>query len=381
MSKKCLIRAKTLELALKRARTEFGRDSMIVDTREVKAKDPEGMGIQSFVELTVIPRRTASRGPLDPQLEASSQVIEHVGSQSEYLQKLQKDIQRIEHLIRSITETEAKLKFFKEHFPIGEELLTSGVTHAGLRILQSTFEEKVPASERRNRTEALRHLAGYLHCTHARSFEEIAGPHLFLGAAGSGKTTLLIKLATMLANNGKTLAIVAAAPYHGGEVKRIEAAASALMCDAAVARDNAELERALEIYSNKDVVLVDTPCLMSQKRPAAALLFKYLEQRDDLYRHYVCSLTSDFDFLLSEIDLSRKWKSDYIALSKLDLAKRCGKIVDIALSRRITFSFVSFDHPSGIGIRIADPDVLIGLIAPSVGSTDKRKVQEGGGSR
>ncbi len=62
-------------------------------------------------------------------------------------------------------------------------------------------------------------------------------------------------------------AIIVAAPYHSGEVKRIEVAASAIICDAADVRDAAELDAALEMYSKKDAVLIDAPCLISRRRP------------------------------------------------------------------------------------------------------------------
>jgi hypothetical protein len=384
MNKKFRIRAKTLELAIRRARVQFGNDSMIEDTRHLKVKDPQGLGIEPLVEITIVPGK--ARGPvsLDPELEAASRVFPYVESHGEYLEKLQEDVKRIESLIKSVAWTEAKLQSVGQNFPLGDTLLASGAAPGSVRVLQSSFEEKIPASQWHSIEEARRHLSRYLECSHAGSFAEIAGPHVFLGSAGCGKTSLVINLATALGQLRKEIAILVVTPYHSGEVKRIETAAAAILCDAAVIRDVAEFDEAMAMYSGKDVILIDTPCWLSHRQPETQAVFDRLKQKADVYRHFVCNLTSDFDFIQAELELYRQYRCDFLAVSRLDLARRTGKIVDLVLNCPVTFSFLSYESPrkSGRpGVSIASADSILGYISPRLKPSGPGKAEEKGASR
>ena len=377
MSKQYTIRAKTLDLAMRRAKEQFGSDSIVVDTRNVTRKDPDGMGIRSFVELIVEPTGAVPPRSLERAPGNDVAVYEEANPPSARVRSVQREIDRIERLIRSIDKTEAKLQSFNSSYPLGDALMSSGVSSGSLRVLQSEFEERVPASMQAEPDAARMHLLDYLKCARTESFEDISGPHVFMGSAGSGKTSLIIKLTAELVRVGKKTAVVIVAPYHSGEIRRMEEAASALTIDAAVAHNYADLEAALACYEKHDAVLIDTPCVLSRKSPAVTELFDKLKNTNNIFKHYVCSLTNDGDFLFGELELFRSWNCDFLAVSKVDLVKKCGKIVEIVVNGDVFFSFVSYEEADGPGVQIATPGLLLNLISPAADAKTKEYAGEG----
>jgi flagellar biosynthesis GTPase FlhF len=323
------------------------------------------MGIQSVTELVINPGV-----PPRPELAHEfTKDIDLVGGTSKppvQWERVRSEIERIERLIRSVESAEAKLRSFDTGYPLNEALIAGGVSDGSLRLLQNSYEENVPTAIRGEPDSARLHLLDYLKCASTRSFADISGPHVFLGSAGAGKTSLMIKLAAELAREGKTVAIVVAAPYHSGEIRRVEEAAAALMIDAVVANDYEELMRALRLYEDKDAVLIDTPCMLSRRHGAVTAMFEKLRSASNLFKHMVCSITNDADLLFSELDLYHAWDCDFLALSRIDLARKCGKIIEIVLHRDVTFSFVGFEEGDGPGIRLATPEMLLELVSPSV---------------
>lgn len=379
MSRYVTIRANSIDEAMQHAKRRFGPAAVVIDTRTVKAKKSDGMNIDSVMELVVDPGPALSRERGEP----APRFIDLTGGKTEepvQLERVRREIERIERLIRSVENAEAQLRSFDTGYPLNEELIAGGVSEGALRVLQHAFEERVPAAMRGQPDTARHHLLDYLKCATARTFTDISGPHAFLGSAGAGKTSLVLKLTAELVRTGRTAALVVAAPYHSGEVRRVEEAASTLMVDAAVATDGAELRRALLLYEDRDALLIDTPCMLSRRRGGAGGIFELIKTSNSLFKHMVCPLTSGTEQLFGELDLYRAWNFDFVALSRIDLARRCGKIVDVVLQRDVTFSFLSYEEDEGPGIQLASPELLFNLISPpSVEPADHGEATEDSG--
>lgn len=366
-----LLRAGSLEAAMREAKVKFGPGVKVVGSKTVKVKDPDGMGVRSCIELELeaVPMPEGKEKPWE------GVTVEKIGARAGgRIRRLREQVDRIEKLIASVAEAEEKLRTLEPHNPLARELAAAGVTPASIRQLESSFEDNVPPSRWQDRALAREFIGSYLRCTKAARVGEISGLHAFLGGAGAGKTTMVIKLARALVQEGAEVALVTLAPFHSGEIKRIEQAAQALMMDAMAASNYRELARALHLYADKEIVLVDTPCPFSRREGEAGEVFARLGEAEHVYKHFVFPLTEDPAFLRDQVDLARDLRCDFAALSKVDLSRSTGRVLDLALHGAPTFSLVSLDGSPDGGLALAKPAMLIDLIAPRKPGT----VQGGG---
>lgn len=80
-----------------------------------------------------------------------------------------------------------------------------------------------------------------------------------IGPAGGGKTTTLLKLAGLTRfAHGKSVAIVSTDTERIGQLELLETYASVMGLPLIAARDRGDVERALERFADKDLVLIDT---------------------------------------------------------------------------------------------------------------------------
>ncbi len=360
------VRARTLDVAMKRARDVFGADAVVLGTENVVRKLPDSLSVEPLVELVVQPVRPVTADRLRVREGADYEIVRPAPTPGERARRLRDDVERIERLIASVEHASLRLGSLDADYPLLDALLTAGVSADALRVLQARFEREAPGQ---GEAAAREHLRGLLRGSGARDFASIRGAHVFLGAAGCGRTSMLVRVATEMVRAGRRPVIVAAAPYHRGEVRRIEEVASTLMIDAVVVRTTDELQRALKLHADADAVLVDTPCVLSRARGEAGELLAHLRESEIYFKHFVLSMTDDIDVLLGLLDLHRRWRCDFVALSRIDLARRCGKIVDIAVHHPVTFSFLSWAG-DGAGIVLADTSLLAGMVSPAIAGSD-----------
>ncbi len=361
MSNKYTIRARSLDIAMRRAREHFGANAVIVDTRNVTRKDATHMTMSAMVELTVIPPSHVSVDAVQAR-DATYQILKPKTALGPGVRRIQDEIGRIERLIKTVERAGTRLRALDTGYPLADALVAAGATPDGVRMLENLFEQHTPATNANDPGAAREHLAGLLRCTGAQSPAALTGAHVFMGSAGAGKTSLVIKLAAEMVRGGRRPAMVVAMPYHSGDVRRVEEAAYALMIDCVVARDYDEMEGALRLFSDADAVLVDTPCLLTRRGNAAARFFARLQDSDQMFKHDVTSMTSGIDFILGQLDLYRTYRCDYLALTRIDQARRCGHIVDLATGDGYTFSFVGYEEKEGPGVSVATAGLLIGLV-------------------
>ncbi|MFN3201736.1 MAG: flagellar biosynthesis protein FlhF [Bradymonadia bacterium] len=81
----------------------------------------------------------------------------------------------------------------------------------------------------------------------------------FVGPTGVGKTTTIAKIAARAAlMEGRTVALITVDTFRMAAVEQLASYARILECPLRIARDAGELKAALEAFSDRDLVLVDT---------------------------------------------------------------------------------------------------------------------------
>jgi hypothetical protein len=346
-----LVTGQTLQEALDNVRQQFGERACIVETRTASRRDDDGLGHTRLIEVSVVlPAVKTPAEPIAPERD-----------RAEISDAIIAEIERIEHLVENLKPTDDDIPATDgvgfADYALGKALLTAGTSLPAVRHLRRL---NVAESGRTDMASARDHLMGLMR-TSGGQWETLAGCHLFLGRPGAGKTDLILATAARLKTLDKRVLVLAYAPRHHGEVIRLQEEASARGYDAAILRDAAQLAGGLEYFAQYDAVLIDTPSLGS---PALAdeELHDLLAGQENIHRHMLMPM----DAGLTERELiwgaARDWNCDWFAVTRLDLTKQSGKLVDVLLAAPQPVSLVGGGAWPGTYPDIATPELLISRI-------------------
>ncbi len=356
-----LIKADTPELAMRRAKEAFGASAIVIDTQNKSVKSLEGMAVKSETHMVVSPGGAIPSEHLERVLSAGD--ITAV-DQSAGVEQIRAEISRVERLIRSVERADQFLRATVDKHPLAGAMREAGVRPATMRGLrEGAVAGDLPEFEANH--DARKRLLARFRTSRITSLEQMRGPHVFMGASGSGKTSVVLSLAAELVQRGLRTAVVAIAPPHHGEVRRIEEAARALRLDAAVARDVDEVQGALAMYSNCDAVLIDTPCALRSIGAARQVLEK-LGALKTVFKHHVVAANRGFEEVVDEVDACRRLGADYVVWAQLDLVSRPGRLLDVVMSRDLTTSLLSRRGEQGVDVEVATPTTLLVTSVPGV---------------
>ncbi|MBN1164116.1 MAG: hypothetical protein JXB45_06035 [Candidatus Krumholzibacteriota bacterium] len=361
--KECRVRARSLEAALHEVKEKYGKDALILRTRELKKRKRGGLGYETLYEISVAPEKEIRPG--EPPLVDTSDAGQSVTGNAE---KIRKQIARLEKLTSTVRKIEDRLRRMlprEDDYPFHDLLLEGGVSSHTVDIIADSFRKTGGAREADPRRAATDHLERHIKVAQAGSWSDVSGTHLFFGAGGCGKTSLIIKLAGRLVDQGKKVAVIALYPRHSGETERWRVVRKMLGIEAAAAYSLEEFRRLVEKFDYHTTVLVDTPCILTARK----LLddeFKYcLSGLECVNAHYIFDLNSAGRRLEREIDLYGRLGADFCVLTKLDITPNKARFLDLLTSELRPFSFIN-DHPDfEEGLHIATPDKLLSLIGAS----------------
>jgi hypothetical protein len=351
------VRAASLHRALEQVRLAYGPDALVLQTRNVVSRAQHGLAPQTEVEVIVAdPAAGEELGPYSvagPLVAAPVDADAQDGPDGGASGELARQLARLERLAYRVEEMSAALSPAAElaqGYPLADRLRAAGAGEATVRHVAASF---ALAARGAAPTEALarRHLGTFLRTTRAASFAQIRGEHWLLGRAGVGKTTLALHLAAQLQRAGRKPAVVALAPRHDGDVRRIEAAAQALAIPAGAAFDATELESLREQLTGCDVVVVDTPCCISRTLPALP--------PSPAYRHLVVPRGEDPQQLRDLLEAIDGWTPDTLSVSMRDLSRRPGRLLDFVRELARPVAFFQGVFAGAVQLRLASAQDLL----------------------
>ena len=366
------VEARSLEAAMQKVKEEFGPDALVLDVREYRRKEPDGLGVSTVFELTVAPQSDTRAGA---KVERQGEEVKFT---NDSLEKLRTSVEKIERMIQRINAASDKMATSladSSSYPIKRMLLSAGASKRTVDIIASSFEENVPPANRSSIDSAANHLTTYIHAVKTNRWEDISGVHFFFGSGGSGKTSVVIKLAGRLVKAGKNITIVGFLPRHGGDIKRLEIAGDALGVEVIVAFALDELRKCLELKGDR-ILLVDTPCCFSEKTITSEHFRRYLISQDTSHKHLVFDLNADIRRLERELEVFRYLGCDYAVLTKLDISFKSASFLDLAVRYPVIFSFVNFTQDYSKGFELASTSLLLRIISPELSISGEKELKK-----
>lgn len=152
----------------------------------------------------------------------------------------------------------------------------------------------------------------------------------FVGPAGEGKTTTLAKLAARCLFGEKlNVGIITMDTYRIGAVEQLKRYADIMGVSMEVASEKKELERVLNKFADKDIILIDTPGKSSGDESSLLKLKEYFTMGLPLETNLVLSMTSSQESMMDAVARFGIINYNNIIFTKLDDSKKFGSIYNV----------------------------------------------------
>lgn len=164
-----------------------------------------------------------------------------------------------------------------------------------------------------------------------------------VGPTGAGKTTTIGKLATgyALKHGTDQVALLTMDTYRIGATDQIKTLGKILNVPVKVVSDASQLQRALDSFRKKSLVLIDTAGLNHQD-PKLALQLSILNQVRPMVRGLlVLSTTSQQQVLQVAYNTYSQVRLVGGILTKLDEASSLGEIIELLMEKQLAVSYVT----------------------------------------
>lgn len=165
----------------------------------------------------------------------------------------------------------------------------------------------------------------------------------FVGPTGVGKTTTIAKIASYFTLNlGKEVALITSDTYRIAAVEQLRTYANILNIPIKVVYSDIELKEAIDHFSDKDLVLIDTAGRSHKNKEHQMELKSLLEVIEDKEVYLVLSVATKYKDLIHITDVYDQLTSYKIIFTKLDETTSYGNILNIKLKTNAKLSYVTF---------------------------------------
>ncbi len=198
------------------------------------------------------------------------------------------------------------------------------------------------------------------------------GIYCFLGATGVGKTTTIAKIAAqfVLQHGADSVALISTDNYRISAQEQLNTFAHILNLPTIKTGKQMSLNKALEQYADKKLILIDTAGF-STKDELFERQLKVINQCDkEIQRVFLMSAASQQQVLQHCFDLFSPFKLDACVMTKIDEATSLGEALSVVVEKNIPLLYTT--HGQKVPNDIA-PAKGVDLIAKSVSLSNRYK--------
>lgn len=363
--------------AMLKVKSELGSEALIVSVKNIKPKGIYRLFKKPYVEVTAalddhsvfddgdkepnIPQKTAvSAGPsMKPEeddnneayLERFKSLIDRLPDEGVFHSKGSK---KVASSIDSAVDDSLKEDVdVEDHEVINanvikvvyEQLLDNEVREAIVNQL-TTGLEQIKSDEQEEVTDVVSVI--YKRIVKLLSGNETINSDkkntvFFVGPTGVGKTTTIAKIASYFTLSlGKSVALITSDTYRIAAVEQLRTYANILNIPIKVVYSGEELSEAVEHFSDKDLVLIDTAGRSHKNTEHQEELRGLLEEIDDKEVYLVLSVATKYKDLLKISQVYDDITDYKIIFTKLDETSCYGNVLNMKLQTGAKLSYVTF---------------------------------------
>jgi len=249
---------------------------------------------------------------------------------------------------------------------IMSELHRKGLERGAVRAVMEQVE---PEAKKGGTVEALRSLLPEAF----RAVIKCAGPVAFkknspriialVGPTGVGKTTTIAKLAAHYAlRENHRAALITIDNFRVGAVEQLKTYSRIMGVPVEVAATPAELEAAIELHADKELILIDTAGRSHKDNEKIEELKGFLESRFAIEIHLCLAATTRDREIQEVVERFGILPISRVIFTKLDESESYGSIVNAHLRTRFPLSYFTTGQRVPEDLEIATPGRVAGLV-------------------
>jgi len=350
--------AKTMTVALSMVKEELGPEAVILSARSLK----KGSGVLGNVknvgvEVTAATdtyypsaRKAASTYAKGAAVEKSADrlpVTEKIKRKG-VLQSFQGGLKgltgrrrTVSPPVRNSSDTERLWTRLFQHF------LSQEIKHETANQLIEAMKKLSDPDDVTEKRDVKQHLAtiiAEMGVTDGRAIVSAKTPKFLAltGSCGVGKTTTIAKLAAQQTIDRKQkVALINLDNYRIGANEQLEVYARVLGIPVAKVGNPAEFKTAVKEFSQKDVIIIDTPGISQKNTTQIKTLIKYFETLKSVEVHLVLDAAAKEKVLMDTITRFKDLSIQQLIFTKMDESTTCGSLLNISVQSKIPISFLN----------------------------------------
>jgi flagellar biosynthesis protein FlhF len=393
----------TAQEALQKVKSDLGRDAIILNTRKIRKKGLMGFFAKPLIEVVATIDSDISAGarqnkPLDikpasqnlreeynnagssfiNELNANMQVQKNTPretvrqqSQKDEKELIQQDFMELKNMLSKVYDAvkvdyeNTKLSDIVKKYLKGLEdyEVDKVIVNEIKEKLIETLDSEKQQSDAIVRNTIYNILSKYMKEPEPFTFTKDKKVIIVIGPTGVGKTTTLAKLAAnMVLTEKKKVGLITSDTYRIAAVEQLKTYSEIIGVPLSIIYTPAEILNAIEQYSDKDLILVDTAG-RSHKDKYQLMELKTLIKSSINYEVYlVMSATTKFSDCI-EIIKNYSFLDDYkLLFTKLDETSAFGVILNVAYITKKPISYITTGQSVPDDIEIADNSKIINCL-------------------
>lgn len=333
---------KNMQEAIEKAKSELGRNAVIVSTRRIRRKGLLGFFQRPILEViaAVEEKEEVPKQDFIASLKQSQQMVqieEKIKNIESVMSKVYGEIKDVKYNIEDSPENSyiSVVKLFYQH------LIQNGVEPEVAKvILDDVNQEAIKGQNSINTIVSLvcNKIISILGTVEPIQVDDTTSKPrkvMLLGSTGVGKTTTIAKLtAEMILNHQKKVGLITCDTYRIAAVEQLKTYAEILGVTVKVVYQDADIQSSLEEFSDKDIVFIDTAGRSHNNKQQMQELEELINQFQPHEIYLVLNMVTKYKDIQQIIEHYSFIKDYKFIFTKLDETSSYGMILSTC-----------FDHP------------------------------------
>ncbi|MEN6620528.1 MAG: flagellar biosynthesis protein FlhF [Smithella sp.] len=184
----------------------------------------------------------------------------------------------------------------------------------------------------------------------------------YVGATGVGKTTTLAKLAARFSlMKKKSVGLITIDTFRIAAIEQLKTYANIMDIRMEVASTKESFQKSLQLLSDKDIILIDTPGRSCVDDGCLGFMDSMLKSKN-IEKNLLISTTASEDNLLDTVTKYSPFNYDNLIITKIDESRRFGILYDVINKARKPVSFITCGQNVPQDIEEVSPQKVTNLI-------------------
>lgn len=394
----------TAQEAMRKVKFDLGRDAIILNTRKIRKKGLVGFFTKPLVEIVATIDNDISTGGMPKKVQETVPKAQYIKEEynngaGSFIEELNANMQAVKSVPKDSIKQQQTHKdereliqqdFIEIKNMLGkvydavkvdyEDIKLSDIVRKYLKNLEDCevdkaiideIKEKIIETldaEKQQSDDIVRNTIYNILSKHMKdpepfSFAKGKKVIIVIGPTGVGKTTTLAKLAAnMVLTEKKKVGLITADTYRIAAVEQLKTYSEIIGVPLSIIYTPGEILNAIESYSNKDLILVDTAGRSHKDKYQLMELKTLIKSSVDHEVYLALSATTKFSDCI-EIIKNYSFLDDYrLLFTKLDETSAFGVIFNVAYITKKPISYITTGQSVPDDIEIADKSKIINCL-------------------